>query len=415
MVPGPLSGLKVIEVSSFVAAPLGGMTLAQLGADVVRVDPIGGAADAGRWPLTASGTSLYWAGLNKGKRSVVIDLRSAAGRGLVRGLVGACPPRTCVVLTNAVGRSWLSFDALCEIAPDLIHVQIEGHHDGRPAVDYTVNAEVGFPMVTGPAGLADPVNHVLPAWDIACGLFAALGVVAAARRRDRTGEGECVRVALADVALAMAGNLGFLAEAQVNNVKRERIGNYLYGGFARDFLCADGRVMVVALTARHWADLLAVTGMRDPVTALEQALGVDFSIEDDRFEYREALAGLLQRWFAGRSVAEVGALLDKTSLVWAPYRTFAGALAALQARPLPNPMMSVIDQAGVGPHLAPGSPLAFHGFHGPAMPAPQVGEDTTEVLGAELALDRDALDRLRAAGTIVGPDRQVAVTAGPAS
>lgn len=382
----PLSGLRVIEVSSFVAAPLGGMTLAQLGAEVIRVDPVGGAADQHRWPLSRGGASLYWAGLNKGKRSVTVDLGAEAGQAAVTGLVAACPRGSGVVLTNAVGRKWLSAAALREVCPDLIHVQVEGRSDGTPAVDYTVNAEVGFPMVTGPAGFADPVNHVLPAWDIACGLYAALGVTAASRHRERTGEGEEIRVALADVALAMAGNLGFLAEAQLNNVRRERIGNYLYGGFARDFVCADGqRLMVVALSSRHWRDLLRVTGMGEPVAALERSLGVDFTDESDRFDYREVLAGLLQRWFAGLPLAAVADALAGTSLLWAPYRTFGQMVAHLQTPAGANPIVSAIDQPGIGTYLAPGSPLRFGHADLPAAPAPTLGADTAAVLA-------DALD-----------------------
>ena len=239
---GLLAGLRVVEVSSFVAAPLGGMTLAQLGAQVVRVDPAGGGPDIGRWPVAASGTSLYWTGLNKGKRSVTADFGSPEGRRRVTDLI----VRAGVLLTNAGGRGFLDDAALRELRPDLIHLQIRGRHDGRPAVDYTVNAAVGFPMVTGPPEHDGPVNHVLPAWDITCGLYAALGIAAAERRRARTGEGCFLRVALEDVALAMAGNLGFLAEAQFG-VARERVGNHLYGSFARDFTCRDGgRVMVVA-------------------------------------------------------------------------------------------------------------------------------------------------------------------------
>src|ERR1700749_2343221 len=87
--PAPFAGLRVIEISSFVASPLGGMTLAQLGADVIRIDPVGGAPDVRRWPLADSGTSLYWTGLNKGKRSAVVDLRSPAGQEAVQRLVTA--------------------------------------------------------------------------------------------------------------------------------------------------------------------------------------------------------------------------------------------------------------------------------------------------------------------------------------
>jgi 2-methylfumaryl-CoA isomerase len=391
----PLAGLRVIEISSFVAAPLGGMTLAQLGADVIRVDPLGGAADQRRWPLSPSGISLYWAGLNKGKRSITVDFAGAAGREIVTDLVRACPPGTGVVLTNAVGRDWLSASALTAMSPDLIHVQIEGRSDGTPAVDYTVNAEVGFPMVTGPAGFADPVNHVLPAWDIACGLYAALGVSAAARRRERTGEGAVIRIALADVALAMAGNLGFLAEAQVNNVPRPRIGNYLYGGFARDFACADGeRVMVVALTPRHWRDLVRVTEMPEPVAALERSLGVDFADEGDRFEYREVLAGLFRRWFAGLPLDEVTAALARTPLVWAPYRTFGQAVQHLQTPAGANPIATQVTQPDVGTYLVPGSPLRFGTAVTEARPAPTLGEHTASVLADELGYDGARIDAL---------------------
>ena len=397
----PLAGLRVIEISSFVAAPLGGMTLAQLGADVVRIDPLGGAADQHRWPITRSGTSLYWAGLNKGKRSVTVDLRLDVGRELVRDLVGACPPRSAVVLTNSVGQEWLTHASLRDVQPDLIHVHVQGRSDGTPAVDYTVNAEVGFPLVTGPAGHADPVNHVLPAWDIACGLYAATGVAAAARCRDLTGEGSALTVALADVALAMAGNLGLLAEAELNDVERQRIGNYLYGGFARDFRSADGhRFMVVALTPRHWRDLLDVTGTQAPVHALEQSLGADFSREDDRFEYREVLAGLFERWFVRQPAAEVTAALSATGLVWAPYRTFAEAVAHL-ARPAGrNHIVGILDQPGVGAHLSPGLPLVPDGRPVDARPAPLLGQDTHQVLSERLGLSEHQITHLQRTGVL---------------
>jgi 2-methylfumaryl-CoA isomerase len=372
---GLLAGLRVVEVSSFVAAPLGGMTLAQLGADVLRVDPVGGGPDIGRWPLAGSGTSLYWAGLNKGKRSVTADFGSPEGRRRVTELV----VRAGVLLTNAGGRGFLDDAALRERRPDLIHLRIRGRHDGRPAVDYTVNAAAGFPMVTGPPGHDGPVNHVLPAWDIACGLYAALGIAAAERRRTRTGEGCFVQVALEDVALAMAGNLGFLAEAQFG-VDRERIGNHLYGGFARDFTCRDGgRVMVVALTPRHWRDLVALTGMTAPVAALEEGLGADFAREADRYTYREALAALFGRWFGEHTLAEVREALGGTSVLWETYRTFTELAADPGLRA--NPLMSTVDQPGVGEYLAPGSPLDVDGVPGPARPAPRLGQHNGEVFG----------------------------------
>ncbi|MCW2945124.1 MAG: L-carnitine dehydratase/bile acid-inducible protein [Actinoallomurus sp.] len=372
-----LDGLRVIEVSSFVAAPLGGMTLAQLGAEVIRVDPLGGGPDIERWPVADSGTSLYWTGLNKGKRSVTVDFRSAEGQQQIIDLITEPGAGRGILLTNAVGRPFLDDVVLRARRPDLIHLQIRGRHDGGPAVDYTVNAATGFPIVTGPQGHTDPVNHVLPAWDIACGLYAALGITAAERRRGRTGEGGFLSVALHDVALAMAGNLGFLAEAEVNKVTRERVGNHLYGSFARDFTCRDGeRVMVVALTRRHWRDLVAATGTAAPVEALEAGLGVDFTRETDRFTHREVLAALFARWFGEHTIDEVTAALTGTAVLWERYRSFADVVTDVRS----NPMMTTIAQPGVGEYLAPGSPLCVDGQPIPAVPAPELGEHTQEIL-----------------------------------
>ena len=188
-----LTGLRVVEGSAFVAAPSGGMTLAQLGADVIRFDPIGGGIDHRRWPVTEDNTSLYWAGLNKGKRSLQVDVRSPAGRELLTDLICAPGPGAGIFLTNFPATGWMAYETLRARRDDLIMLAITGNHDGTTAVDYTVNCAVGYPMVTGHASVsaddeergADdrPVNHVLPAWDLLCGQTAALGLLAAERHR----------------------------------------------------------------------------------------------------------------------------------------------------------------------------------------------------------------------------------------
>ena len=398
----PLDGLTVLEISSFVAAPLGGMTLAQLGAEVIRIDPIGGAADQTRWPLAPSGTSLYWAGLNKAKRSVTLNFRDPEGQRIVADLVAASGPGGGIVLTNAVGRPWLGYDSLSSVRPDVIHLQIQGHHDGRAAVDYTVNAGIGFPLITGPEEHRGPVNHVLPAWDIACGLYAAVGLLSAERHRQRTGEGSQITLALEDVALALAGHMGFLAEAQLGG-ERPRIGNDLYGGFARDFATADGeRVMVATVTGRHFADLAAATGLAGPFAEIERLLGADFAAEGDRYAHRQVIAALLAPWFASRTVAEIGQELDGTSVLWSRYRRFTdlaadGVLAG-------NPLFGEIDQPGVGMLLAPASPLAQEGRAGPA-PAPALGADTEAVLTGLLGLSAQQAGALADRGVAGGGGR----------
>jgi 2-methylfumaryl-CoA isomerase len=398
----PLAGLRIVEVSSFIAAPLGGMTLAQLGAEVIRIDPLGGAPDTTRWPLAPNGGSLYWAGLNKGKRSVTLDLRSPDGQRAVADLVASSGPDGGIVLTNA-GHPWLSYEALQNARQDLIHLRITGRHDGSPAVDYTVNAGLGFPLTTGDEATAGPVNHVLPAWDVACGLYAAIGILAAERYRRRTGAGRAITLSLADVALAVTGHLGFLAEGQLAAATRgddppypavisrgddppyppkgrPRIGNHLYGGFARDFRTKSGdSVMVVTLTTRHYADLARVSGRTEALAAVERALGADFTRDSDRYAHREVIAALIAPWFAEHTTGEVAEALAGTSVLWERYRTFAELAAAPET--LANPLVGVIDQPGIGRILATGTPLAQPGTPQIPAPAPILGADTDAVLG----------------------------------
>jgi 2-methylfumaryl-CoA isomerase len=397
--PGlPLAGLTVVEVSSFVAAPLCGMTLSQLGAEVIRVDPIGGASDVQRWPLSADGTSIYWTGLNKGKRSATIDLRAAEGQALVQRLI---VEGDGIVVTNAAGLSWLSHDVLAAKRPDVIHIQLLGRGDGSTGVDYTVNAGLGYPLVTGPADHAGPINHVLPAWDVCCGLYAALCVVTAVRRRENSGAGTRISLALEDVALATAANLGLLTEPQVNGTQRERLGNAIYGQYGQDFTSRDGgRFMVVALTKRHFRDLVEVTGTHAAVSALADALGVDFGSEGDRYRYQDVLSGLFATWFNEHSADEVAAALSNTTVLFERYRTFAEVAAGPKVTD--NPLFSRLQQPGLGDYFAPGLPAAFDGAHPASAPAPALGQDTADVLQRLLGLSTADVERLTDAKTIAG-------------
>lgn len=391
----PLAGVRIVEISSFVAVPLAGMTLAQLGAEVVRVDPVGGAADYRRWPLTEAGESIYWAGLNKGKRSVAADMRTAAGQELVSRLIVDAG----VLITNAAGREWSSYTVLSAQRPDLIHLEVSGRADGGTAVDYTVNAATGFPLVTGPADLASPVNHVLPAWDVACGLYAALAVSAAVRHRDATGQGAQVSIPLENVALATAGNLSFLTEAMVNEVSRPRLGNSLFGTYGQHFVSGDGAAfMVVALTNRHFRDLCEVTGTAKAVAALGEALGADLRDEGERFRHRDALTGLFTVWFTGHTAEEIAAALAQTSVLWERYRSFAEV--AGEPRVTANPLFTELDQPRIGRYRAAGLPVAIDGTHFPAVPAPALGDDTAAVLTEWLGLGAEDVAQLAGSGTV---------------
>jgi 2-methylfumaryl-CoA isomerase len=365
-----LDGLRIVELSAFVAAPLGGATLAALGAEVVRIDPLGGGIDIGRWPLH-EGRSLYWAGLNRGKRSVTVDLRSERGQEVAARLVSSAG----TLLTNLPARGPLTYERLRERRPDLVMVEIGGRPDGRPAVDYTVNAGAGFAWVTGPEGYDRPINHVLPAWDVATGLLASTGLLAADRRRLRTGQGALVRISLGEVAVTVASHLGLLEEARLTEEPRGRFGNHLFGSFARDFRTSDGRFLIVlALTPRQWRSLTEATGL--PFDGID----ADLMEESERWRHRDEICALLEPWIGARSQVDVAEAFEAHQVLWGPYRTFKELLAEepLAASPA-------------------ASPLRFDGQPGAAAPpGARLGADTETVL-REAGED---VEELRRAGVI---------------
>ena len=401
---GILHGLRIVEGSAFVAAPLGGMTLAQLGADVIRFDPIGGGLDAARWPVTAGGESLFWAGMNKGKRSIAVDLKHPRGQELLTRLIAAPGPDAGIFSTNFPARGWLAYEALAKHRDDLIMVNLLGRRDGGSEVDYTVNPQIGFPMLTG-APTAGPVNHVLPAWDAITGQLIALAILAAERHRTRTGAGQLVTLALKDVAIAMLGHLGMIAEVQVNDSDRARYGNDLYGAFGRDFATADGRrVMVVGLTDLQWSTLVKATGTAEGVAALAARSGLDLGEEGNRFRLREDIAELLVPWFAARTLAEVRTGLDAARVTWGPYRTVRQALAEDADVSAANPLLELLQQPGIGAYLAPVSPLDFSRVPRLAVaPAPRLSQHTDEILLGVLGLAEGEVGRLHDDGIVAGP------------
>jgi 2-methylfumaryl-CoA isomerase len=400
-----LEGLRIVEGSAFVAAPLGGMTLAQLGADVIRFDDVRGGIDHLRWPVAPDGTSLFWRGMNKGKRSIAVDLRHPEGRELVTVLIGAPGPDAGLFLTNFPATGWLSYERLRRGREDLIMLTLTGNPDGSTAVDYTINPATGFPAITGDG--ARPVNHVLPAWDVAAGLTLAVGLLAAERHRSRTGQGRHVTLSLADVAFAVAADLGYLAQAQLGGA-RPALGNDLYGAFGRDFTTADGRrIMVVAITERQWRSLVAATGIEEYLPTVEKAFGVRLDREGDRYAARDAIAALLAPWFAARTRAEAGAELSAAGACWGPYQSFAEGLAEDPRLSTANPLFADVEHPGLGPLLTPGSPLVFTGLdRADHLRAPIVGEHTDEILAEIVGLSAREIGRLHDAGVVASQVRQ---------
>ena len=397
-----LKGMRVVEASSFVAGPSCTLYLAQLGAEVIRIDQIGGGPDFRRWPISIdNGASLYWEGLNKAKKSVALDLTKPEGRELAVRIATAPGEDAGLFVTNYPMDGFLSYERLRKRRSDLICVRIMGWPDGRSAVDYTVNAAVGVPYMTGPADDTRPINHVLPAWDLLAGAYAAFSLVSTERARRSDGQGREVRIALSDIAISGLGNLGQIGEVQVTGRDRPRIGNELFGAFGRDFLTRDHhRLMVVAISPRQWAGLLAALHIEAQVAALEADLGVRFDKDEGvRFEHHFRLAPLIEAAIGARDLSDLTGAFNRHAVCWEPYQTLNQALEGNPHFSPANPILSMIDHPSGQRYIAPGAAATISSeARRSATAAPKLGQDTEEVLADVLGLSCEEIGRLNDLG-----------------
>jgi 2-methylfumaryl-CoA isomerase len=391
-----LTGLSVIEASSFVASPSAGLYLAQMGAEIIRVDQIGGGLDYNRWPKTNEGNSLYWENLNRAKKSVALNLTVSEGRELLQELVR----KTGQFVTNFPVNGFLSHEQLSSSRADLITIRVMGMADGGPALDYTVNSAVGYPDLTGPG--PQPVNHVLPAWDLLTGAYAAFAMMAALHHRTETGNGQEVRIPLSDVAIGTAANLGSLAEVLYNGANRERLGNAVYGAFGRDFVTGDGtRLMVMAITPRQWTGLVKVLGIASEIAAIERERGVSFDRDEGvRFQHRDLLFPLVEAKVAEWKYTELKVALDAVGGCYGPYQTMHDA-AQDSGLVTNNPIFGRTDNPSGFDYPAAGAMATIPQLERNApLPAPLLGAHSEEILTERLGLTTNMIGDLHAKGIV---------------
>lgn len=394
-----LCGLSVIEASSFVASPTAGLYCAQFGAEVIRVDQVGGGPDFHRWPVTANNDSLYWENLNRAKKSVALDLRRVEGRELLQQLV----IETGQFITNFPVDGFLAHAPLAARRADLVTIRIMGWADGSPALDYTVNNSVGYPLLTGTG--PEPVNHVLPAWDLLTGAYAAFALLAALQRRNATGEGVEIRVPLSDVAIGTVANLGGIAEVLNSGQNRPRLANAVYGLFGRDFMTRDAqRTMIVIVTPAQWSNLLEALDLRDAVATVEARRGVSFANDDGlRFLHRDALFPLFEQAIAARDHAALAALFDAKGIVHSRYRTMLDA-ANDRVLVAENPIFGTVENPSGAHYPAAGAFATIPQIdRQPPLPAPRNGEHSEQVLADRLGLPSKQIAHLIDAGIVGVP------------
>ena len=403
-----LKGLRVVEGSAFVAAPTCGLYLAQMGAEVIRFDAIGGGPDFRRWPLADNGASLYWEGLNKGKKSIALKLSSPQGREIAQRLATA--PNSLggqdagLFVTNFPVDGFLSYETLKALREDLICVRVMGWADGSQGMDYTINAALGLPQMTGPADDARPVNHVLAAWDLLTGAYCAFGLVSALLARTRDGQGREIRAPLSDIGAATMANLGFTAETQLAGRQRARMGNDIFGAFGRDFATKDGQtLMLLAITPKQWSKALEVLGLGADIARLEAELGVPFATDEgNRFTHRARLYPLFEAAFARRTAAELAPAFDAGGVTWGAYQPLEAALNDPRLYK-DNPAFETIRHPSGLSYPAPGAMATIpQDTRGSVQPAPRLGQHTDEVLAEVLKMSAGEIGRLHDAGVVAG-------------
>ena len=402
-----LKGLRVVEGSAFVAAPTCGLYLAQMGAEVIRFDNIGGGPDFHRWPLSEDGDSLYWEGLNKGKKSIAIDLGRPQGRELAQRLATAPGEDGGLFVTNFPVDGFLSYEVLSKLRSDLICVRVMGWADGSQGMDYTINSALGLPLMTGPVDDPRPVNHVLAAWDLLTGAYCAFTLVSALLARMRGQGGREIRAPLSDIGAATMANLGFTAETLLSGQQRLRMGNDIFGAFGRDFTTRDGqKLMLLAITPKQWSKALEALGIAAEVGAVEAELGLSFATDEGlRFTHRARLYPLFERAFAARDAAELTPAFDAGGVTWGAYQTLEAALDDPRLFK-GNPVFQEVRHPSGLSYPAPGAMATIpQDVRADVRPAPRLGQHTDQVLAEVLGMASGEIARLHDAKIVAGAEK----------
>jgi crotonobetainyl-CoA:carnitine CoA-transferase CaiB-like acyl-CoA transferase len=381
---GVLEGLRVLEFSQLIAAPFCGLTLADLGADVVKVEPPGGDYTRTLDPPLAPGRSAYFQMLNRGKRSVALDFRAEGARALIRRLIDWAD---VVVegLGDAATGLGLGYEEASERNPKLIWCSISGLGSGRPgrAIDPNLQAAMGIMATTGEPG-RPPMRVQLPLIDFMTGMYAAQSVLVAVMAVQQGGDGAFLDCAMADAAATLTSSLGLYALGGTDALGRIGAESYWYVP-AGNFEAADGEwVQLVALSESHWR-------------AVCRALGHEEWLDDDRFADNEARVS--NRALVHASIAD--AIRQRPAAAWAREISTAGGLAQ-RIRDLgeawADPMLTergllgqVTDPALQGFPI-PVASLAARGRTSLA-PAPELGEHSRSV-AAQAGLGARELDEL---------------------
>jgi crotonobetainyl-CoA:carnitine CoA-transferase CaiB-like acyl-CoA transferase len=405
---GPLAGVRVCDLSTVLAGPYCAMLLADLGADVVKVEPPtgdptrqygppwAGAADPERGYM---GESAYYLSINRNKRGIRLDLRQAAGQEVLRRLLG----RSDVLIENfrpgGLARLGFPDDALEALNLRLVRLSITGYGStgpdrDRPGFDFIIQAVSGLMSITGQPDEdgGEPTKVGVAITDLATGMLGAVSVLASLRERDqRSGHGQRIDLSLLDSTVSWLAN---------------QAGNYLVGGEVpgrmgnrhpnvtpyETLRTSDGEIAIAVGSERQWLRLCAALGVP------ELASDPRFDTNGDRVRNRDVLRPLVAEAVARRSTGEWLAALDAADVPVGPVRDLDAVFADPQVAA--REMVVAVDHPTIGELRLPGIPYKLSATPGSIRrPPPLLGEHTDEIL-AELGFRADDIAKLRGSGAV---------------
>jgi crotonobetainyl-CoA:carnitine CoA-transferase CaiB-like acyl-CoA transferase len=395
-VSGPLSGIQILDLSQGAAGPACGMLLGELGADVIKVEPPRGEWGRGLGPPFVHGVAAAFLGMNRNKRSLVLDMKRPGASEVVLRLAERCDVVLESFRPGVADRLGIGYQATAARNPRLVYAAIsafgqEGPWRDRPGVDGVVQAMSGLMSVTGTADGA-PVKVGVPAADMAGGLFAVQAVLAALFARERTGIGQRADVSLLDALLAvqMVPLSMYLASGEPPG----RLGSAApYAAPNEAFATRDGHVMVAAYTPERWSRFCEALG--------HAALATDrrFDTNEKRVRHREALRGTLEPVFRRRTTAEWVALLDGADIICGPLLSYPELVG--EAQVAHNGALITTEHPALGKVRTVAGPVRLSATPaGAGRPAPVLGEHSEEVL-AQFGFPQAEIDSLLDRGVVL--------------
>ncbi len=394
-----LDGITVLDLSQGAAGPTSAMSLGDLGATVLKVEPPGGEWGRGLGPPFVEGVAAAFLGMNRNKRSIVIDLKKPGGCEVVLRLAEQCDVALESFRPGVADRLGIGHEAMSARNPRLIYAAIsafgqDGPWRDRPGVDGVAQAMGGLMSVTGTAD-GPPVKVGVPAADMAAGMYATQTILAALIARERTGCGQRVDVSLLDSLLAyqVVPLSMYLASGQ----PPRRLGSAApYAAPNEAYATHDGHVMVAAYSPKRWVALCNALGRPD------LAVDARFDSNEKRVDARPELNGVLESLFRTKTTAEWIEILDEADILCGPLLSYSELVA--QDHVANGGAFVTVEHAAVGEITTPGFPGRFSGTVGARSgpPPPVAGEHSHEIL-REYGLSDSEIEALQRDGVVAGP------------